>query len=152
MALLDLQRYCFNLKLIKNMEVFWEFIHCFLKARNAQVTFAEKPRLKINCLNKHKHWYPMHGWSDKGLKVTTVNRSFPSLEITLTAFLFQWFLITAIWLVIERWVLSFLSFILLRTLYIIYGVWCKCQLLNSNKDISKKLLKELLEILNFLKT
>ena len=35
--------------------MFREFIHCFLKARNAQVTFAEKQQVKVNCLNKQKH-------------------------------------------------------------------------------------------------
>ena len=29
---------------------FCEFLHCFLLARNAQVTFAEKPQMKMNRL------------------------------------------------------------------------------------------------------
>ena len=31
---------------------FCEFLHCFWKVRNPQVTFAEKPQMKINSLKK----------------------------------------------------------------------------------------------------
>ena len=33
------------------------FLRCFLSLRNAQVTFAEKPPVKINSLNEEKHGY-----------------------------------------------------------------------------------------------
>ena len=35
-------------------------IHCFLYSRNAQVTFAEKPQIKINSLKKETHGYIRH--------------------------------------------------------------------------------------------
>jgi len=33
---------------------------CFLEARKAQVTFAEKSQIKIDRLYKHKHGYLIH--------------------------------------------------------------------------------------------
>jgi len=56
-----------NLKLIKKCGryrnfsdsksgYFCEFIHCLLKARNAQATLAVKSKMKINSLNKQKTW------------------------------------------------------------------------------------------------
>ena len=36
-----------------------------MKARNELVTFAEKPHKKINSLNKQKHAYLIHTWSEK---------------------------------------------------------------------------------------
>ena len=56
---------------------------------NGQVTFAEKPYIKINRFKKQKHWYLIHTWSDIALKGTIVNQKLSSLhegshEITLT--------------------------------------------------------------------
>ena len=61
----------------------------FLRNKNAEVTFPEKPQTKKNSLKKQKHGYLFHTWSDKAFKGTVVNRTLPSLhggslEITLT--------------------------------------------------------------------
>ena len=51
-------RYPLNIYLIKDVEdkalflCFCEFLRCFLSERNALVTLAEKPQMKINSLNK----------------------------------------------------------------------------------------------------
>ena len=42
--------------------------------------FAEKPQVKINCLNKLKHGYLIHIWLDKAFKGSDVNRALPSLH------------------------------------------------------------------------
>ena len=65
------------------------FLCCFLKTRNAQVTFAKKPQMKINSLKKQKHLYLLYIWSGINVKGTDVNRALSSLlgwslEITLT--------------------------------------------------------------------
>ena len=44
------------------------FRRCFLWARNAPVTFAEKPQMKINSLKKQKHGHLIHTWSDKAFR------------------------------------------------------------------------------------
>ena len=51
-----------------------EFLHCFLKARNAQVNFSEKSQLKTKSLKKLKHGYIIYTLSLHG----------GSFEITLT--------------------------------------------------------------------
>ena len=43
---------------------FCDLLYCFLLTRNAQVTFAENPQMKINSLKLQKHWYLIHTWSD----------------------------------------------------------------------------------------
>ena len=68
---------------------FCEFPHCFLSARSAQVTFFEKPKMKINSWKEQKHAYLIYTWSDMDFKGTVVNRALPflhegSLKITLT--------------------------------------------------------------------
>ena len=44
------------------------FIHCFLLARNAQVTLKETPKWKKKQFNKQKHEYLIHTWYDKAFK------------------------------------------------------------------------------------
>ena len=70
------------------LSFFWlekcEYLHCFFN-----VTFAEKPQMKIISLKKQKHWYLINTWSEKAFKGTVVNRALPSvdggsLKITLT--------------------------------------------------------------------
>jgi len=91
MAMLDLQYTLETLIWSKNVEdkvVFFylksaKSFSLLLKARNAQVTFAEKSQFL-----KQKHGVLIHSWSDKALKSTLVNRALPSLhggslEITL---------------------------------------------------------------------
>ena len=55
---------------------FWSFLQSFLKARNAQITFAEKPRIKINSFYKQK-WSSTKYYMelDKCFKGTAVNRA-----------------------------------------------------------------------------
>jgi len=41
----------------------------FKQKNTAQVTFAMKPQMKINSSTEQKHWYLIHTWSDKALKI-----------------------------------------------------------------------------------
>ena len=63
------------------MQVHWSdnFSIVSYKVRNAKVTFAEKPQIRINSLKKQEHGYQIHTWSDKAFKGTVVNRVLPSL-------------------------------------------------------------------------
>ena len=45
---------------------FWKFLNVFLQ--KAQVTFTEKPQIKIISFLNWKHWYQIHTWSDKTLR------------------------------------------------------------------------------------
>ena len=49
----------------------------FLPSKMAQVSFAEKPQMKIKSLHKKKHAYLIH--TRKALKGTIVNQAVPSL-------------------------------------------------------------------------
>ena len=62
------------------MQVRWSdnFSIVSYKVRNAKVTFAEKPQIRINSLKKQEHGYQIHTWSDKAFKGTVVNRVLPS--------------------------------------------------------------------------
>ena len=80
MAISDLQRYPWKLIWSKMWNIpsfFWlkkcEFLH-------AQVTFAEKPQMKINSWKKQKHWYLIQIWLAKAFKGIVVNRTMPSLH------------------------------------------------------------------------
>ena len=42
-----------------------------------QVTFAEKPMMKIKSLKKQKNWYLIGTWLDRAFKGTNVNRVLP---------------------------------------------------------------------------
>ena len=56
------------------------FSFIFLQTRNEQVTFADKPQIKMKSLKKQKHKKIIHFWSDKVFKSTLVNRALPSLH------------------------------------------------------------------------
>ena len=60
-----------------------------IKARSGQVTFTEKPYIKINRLKKQKHWYLIHTWSGHSFKGSSLKLNLSPLhegshEITLT--------------------------------------------------------------------
>ena len=55
----------------------------FSCSRNAQITFSEKPQLKIIGFQNYKHWYLIHTWSDQSdiaFNGTIVNRALLSLN------------------------------------------------------------------------
>ena len=57
-------------------------------SRNAQLTWVDKPQMKIIIFYNYKHWYIIHTWSDKAFKCTVVNRAItnwgsPKNKITL---------------------------------------------------------------------
>ena len=57
-----------------NSVYFFEFLHCYLKTKNAQLTFAEKPQIKK--VWRSKTW--ISNWnlrSEKGFKGIVVNRA-----------------------------------------------------------------------------
>ena len=90
----DSQQYPSNLDLIKNVKytVVLHIFHFFFYARNAQVTLAEKPQMKINSLKKQKHRYLIHTWSDKASKGTVVNLALPFLHGGLSNYAYSpWF-------------------------------------------------------------
>ena len=104
MAMSDLQRYPWNLNLIKNMKdngVFltrkvFIYVMFSIASHNREMCDSFLQRIhkwKKNSLFKQKHRYLIHTWSDKA---TLVNRALPSfyrgsLEITLTIPLTQHF-------------------------------------------------------------
>ena len=69
---------CKPFEVIKESEINWTetyhdikcitYLHCFLKGRNAQVSFAENQQMKINSLNKQKHEYLINTWSNNFLR------------------------------------------------------------------------------------
>ena len=52
----------------------------FLFTSFSRVTFAEKPQMKINNIQRQKHWCLVHTWSDKAFKCTVVNRAVSSMH------------------------------------------------------------------------
>ena len=74
-----------NLNLEKNFVFLTRKLYFILRIsplllRNAQLTFTEKPQMKINSSMKQKHWYIILTWSDKALMGTVVNRALSSLH------------------------------------------------------------------------
>ena len=57
---------CLALKVFNSINLSWF-------SWNSQVSFLEKPRLKIISFEHHKHGYQIHNWLDKALKDTIVN-------------------------------------------------------------------------------
>ena len=72
MTMPDLQWYVCNLYLINNENFDSDNSSMFFWSRNAQISFVEKPKLKIISLLNCKHWYIIHTWSDKALKYNVV--------------------------------------------------------------------------------
>ena len=48
--------------------------------RNTQITFADKPHLKITIFQKEKHGFKINTWSDESLKGAVVNPIFQSIK------------------------------------------------------------------------
>ena len=76
----------------------FDFYCCFIFScsRNVQVTFEEKPQLKIISFPNFKHWYLIKTWSGKAFNGLVVNRVLSSLhgrslEIKLTVPLIRFF-------------------------------------------------------------
>ena len=68
------QQYPWNLYLINNIE------YMFSCSRNAQITFGEKPQIKIISFQNCTHEYLIHTWTEKSFKGTIVNRALSSLH------------------------------------------------------------------------
>ena len=52
----------------------------FTCSRSVQVTFVEKPQVKLISSQNHKHWYLIHTKSDKAFQDNVVNRTMPALN------------------------------------------------------------------------
>jgi len=52
----------------------------FSCSRNAQITFGEKPQIKIISFQNCTHEYLIHTWTEKSFKGTIVNRALSSLH------------------------------------------------------------------------
>ena len=69
--------------------IFMSFSIAFYKKKLRKSLSRRNANEKKNSLNKQKHWYLIHTWSDQAFNATVVNQTLPSLycaslEITFT--------------------------------------------------------------------